>query len=245
MKYLFVLLCLTLFGAPAYASTACMPHAGEQITFSIGWEFVNAGKAVLNYSTQGESGYKIHTDARTNGFFDMFKKVRDVIVSKGVCVDGKMQSTHFELKQHENRYKANKSTEYLWKENKVKYTHNGKEEFFDVPAGHLNVIDAFTRVRSLDLKAGDEIHIPVFDSRKTYDVVVRVSEKKDRIRAPSGKLVECLIIEPMLQTAGIFSSKGKIKIWLSNDGKHVPMKVTAKIKIGRVIARLIDYKEPS
>jgi hypothetical protein len=61
------------------------------------------------------------------------------------------------------------------------------------------------------------------------------------LKMPSGKRVECLIIEPELKTAGVFSSKGKIKIWMTNDSRHIPLKMSAKIKIGRIIARLTGY----
>ncbi len=241
MKKYFLLLLLLVAATPVHAASSCIPYIGETLHFSVGWEFVNAGSATLTYSSMGENGYRAHTFAKTNKFLDMFKKVRDTIISEGVCLDGKMQSTRFDLNQYENRYKANKETEFLWKENRVKYTHNNHTTFYDVPAGHLNVMDAFTHVRTLDLKPGAVIHVPVFDQKKTYHVVVNVSKNTTMLKMPSGERVECLIIEPELKTAGVFSSKGKIKIWMTNDSRHIPLKMTAKIKIGRIIARLTGY----
>jgi len=239
-KYILTLL-LLMIATPAHAAPSCIPYMGETLHFSVGWEFVNAGSATLSYSPISENGYRVHTLAKTNKFFDMFKKVRDTIVSEGLCLNDKMQSTRFDLDQHENRYNSNKKTEFLWKENKVKYTQNNHTDTYDVPAGHLNVIDAFTYVRTLDLKPGDKIHVPVFDQRKTYDIVIYVSKKKQVLKMPSGEKVECLIVEPKLKTAGVFSSKGTIKVWMTNDSRHVPLKMTAKIKIGRIIARLTGY----
>ena len=241
MKKYFLALLLLMAATPVYAASSCLPYIGETLHFSVGWEFVNAGSATLTYSSMGENGYRVHTFAKTNKFLDIFKKVRDTIVSEGVCLDGKIQSTRFDLNQHENRYKSNKKTEFLWKENRVKYTHNNNTTFYDVPAGHLNVMDAFTHIRMLDLKPGAVIHVPVFDQKKTYHVVVNVSKKKAVLKMPSGEKVECLIIEPKLKTAGVFSSKGKIKIWMTNDSRHIPLKMTAKIKIGRIMARLTGY----
>lgn len=245
MKKIFLPFVLALFWLPAAHAAECQPYVGETLVFDVGWEFVNAGTATMTTTRQGENGYRLHTLAKTNAFFDIFKKVRDTIISEGVCVNGQMQSTKFDLNQYENRYKANKSTAFRWQENKVDFTQNDKTDTYDVPAGHLNVFDAFTKVRTLDLKPGMEIHIPVFDARKTYEVIVHVSEKTERLRAPSGKLVECLIVEPILKTAGVFSSQGKIKIWMTNDRQHVPLKLTAKIKIGRIVGRLVGYTPAS
>jgi len=244
MKFLLVLIGLFSITPLAYAQDHCMPYAGEQLTFNVGWEFINAGSAVMKVNTPSDNTYQIHTDARTNKFLDIFKKVRDTIISNGVCVNGKMQSTDFDLIQNERKYHAKKEARFDWQHNKVFYTQNKKTDSYDVAAGHLNVIDAFFRVRSAKLIAGQTLSIPVFDSRKTYDVVVTVGKKKKLLRAPWGGHVECISIEPMLKTEGIFSSKGKLKIWVTNDSRHIPMKLVAKIKIGHIVGTLVDYKEP-
>jgi len=258
MNFLFIFISCLLLPSVSFAQSiesdpidfakekqhSCMPYAGEQLTFSVGWEFINAGTAVMTVSTPSEGSYKIHTAARTNKFLDIFKKVRDTIVSEGVCIDGEMQSTHFDLEQHERSYHAKKKTVFDWQHDKVLYTQNKKTDSYDVPAGHLNVMDAFFRVRNENLLAGDTLNIPVFDSRKTYDVVVKIGKKTKMLRAPWGGHVECISVEPMLKTEGMFSSKGKMKIWVTNDSRHIPIKLIAKIKIGHIVGTLIDYKEP-
>jgi len=247
--YLRLLIITALFLTPALAYSEeskpsnCFPFHGETMRFAVGWEFVTAGSATMHFNNKGESGYRIDTEAHTNKFFDMFKKVRDTIVSEGVCINDQPQSTLFDLVQNERKYHAKKRTDYLWKENKVNYTHNEKMDSYDVPAGHLNVLDAFFLTRTLPVKKNEVLKIPVFDSRKRYEIEVRLL-KKETIKAPWGKRVECLVIEPKLKTAGIFSSAGTMKVWLTNDARRIPLKMTAKIKIGRIIARLTDYQAP-
>ena len=214
-----------------------MPFVGEQMKFSVGWEFINAGSATMNISGDA-AAWHVQTLARTNRFFDMFKKVRDTINAKGICNTGRMQSTAFDIEQHERKYRASKQTRFLWKENKATFTQNGKTDSYAVPAGHLSVIDAFLKVRKLPLTAGKTLLVPAFDSRKRYEIVVQVSSKKKKIKAPWGKFVDCIEVEPKLKTEGIFSSKGKIKIWMTDDARHIPLKMTAKIKIGHIVAHL-------
>lgn len=229
---------------PACAAEAlgCMPYIGERMEFQVGWEFVDAGTAAMSVGRQGADAYRIDTDAKTNKFFDMFKKVRDTITSEGLCRAGKAQSTVFDLQQHEGHYHAVKQTRFLWQEGKVTYTHDGKAESFDVPAGYLNVMDAFYTVRRLPLKVGDVLRLPVFDSGKKYDVEVHVLKTEYQYMPGTGKRTQCLVIEPRLKTEGIFSSVGTMRIWLSNDARHIPLMMTAKIKFGRIIAKLIGYQ---
>ena len=243
MKRILIFLMLFLSGNGfAIAEETCPPpYTGEQMTFSVGWEFINAGQATLTYQPKGD-GYRVEAFARTNALLDVFKKVRDTIISEGVCVNGKLQSTLFEVDQLERSYKAKKTSVFDWQHEKVAFTQNGKTDLYDVPAGYLNVIDAFTLTRMQPLKPGAKLTIPAFDSRKNYDIIVTVAEKTQTVRTPWGEKFECLVLEPILKTEGIFSSTGKIKIWMSNDARHIPVKMTAAIKIGRIIATLTDYR---
>ncbi|RME40372.1 MAG: DUF3108 domain-containing protein, partial [Deltaproteobacteria bacterium] len=141
----------------------------------------------------------------------------------------------------EGHYHAHKVVHFLWRDNKVVRTKKGKTETFRVPAGHLNALDAFLAVRKMALKPGDVVRVPLFDSRKQYLVVVRVLKRKT-LRAPWGERVPCVVIEPKLKTKGIFSSKGKVKIWLTDDARHIPLKMVAQIKFGHIVATLADYR---
>jgi len=228
---------------PATKPSPCMPFVGEQMRFDVGWEFINAGSADMAISGN-PSGWQIKTLAKTNRFFDMFKKVRDTITAKGVCIHARMQSTVFDIEQHERNYHASKQTRFLWQQGKATFRQNKKTDAYDVPAGHLSVLDAFFAVRMMPLQPGKTLSVPVFDSRKRYEIVVSVGQRKKKMKAPWGGFVDCIEVEPKLKTEGIFSSKGKIKIWMTDDARHIPLKMTAKIKIGHIVALLKNYQSP-
>jgi len=229
------------FSSASFAKApSCFPFVGERLKFDVGWEFVNAGSADVHITDEGENGYKVFNFARTNGFFDMFKKVRDTLVSEGVCLGDKMQSTLFTTDQLERSYAAKKHVEYLWKENKVKYTKNDETTMFDVPGGHLNVLDAFYLTRINPPEKDKPLHIPIFDSEEKYDVTVTFI-KRQKIRAPWGKTVDAIVVKPQLKTEGVFTSVGVIHIWLTDDERRIPLKITAKIKIGSIVVRLTEY----
>jgi len=222
-------------------TASCMPYIGEHLAFKIGWEFINAGSTTLDISALGNNGWQVKTFARTNKFLDAFRKVRDYITAEGLCIDGKIQSTLFDANLHERKYKARKRTDYLWKENKVTHTQNQITEHFDVPAGHLSVIDAFLAVRGLTLTPGQTVNIPVFDSRKQYEIEVNVLPRKEVLKAPWGEKVSCILVKPKLKTAGIFTNKGDMLLWMTDDDRHIPLKMKARIKFGSIYAHLTSY----
>lgn len=236
-----LLLLLFLFLPFQVFADACHPYVGEVMKYRVGWEFIDAGSATMKV-LKTDAGYRVQTLARSEGMFSLMKKVRDEIVSEGICRDGKMQSTIFSVKQLEHKYKAEKKTVFDWQHNKAHYTQNGKTDSYDVPAGHLNILDAFFLLRGMPLKKGHVLKIPIFDARKLYDIEVHVLGK-ETIKLPSGRKVACLVIEPKLKSEAIFSSIGTMKVWLSDDEHRVPVKMSAKIRFGRIIARLASYKK--
>ncbi|OIP98568.1 MAG: hypothetical protein AUK35_10845 [Zetaproteobacteria bacterium CG2_30_46_52] len=242
-------LCLAVmflaFGAvqnSAAATHDCFPFVGEKMKFDVDWEFVNAGTAEVNITAEGQDGYKVHNFARTNRFLDIFKKVRDTIVSEGICLDKTMQSTVFTADQKERSYSSTKEALYLWQEGKVKYTKKGRVRIYDVPKGHLNVLDAFYLTRMAPPSKDTPISIPVFDSGEKYDLVVKWV-KEAKLQAPWGELVNCIVIEPELKTEGVFTSVGKVQVWLTDDERRIPLKITAKIKIGSIVVDLTSYSK--
>ena len=237
---LLAVLCLASAPASAPAAT-CLPYNGERLVFGIGWEFINAGTADMSIRSD-DKGYNITSHGTSNAFLDIFHKVRDTIISEGECVNGRLQSTLFDIVQNEGSYHSSKRVDFLWRENRVTHTQNGKTDNYDVKAGHLNAIDAFFRVRKMHLEPGMKIRIPIFDSRKKYEVVVDVI-KREKYLAPWGKPVDSLVIIPRLKTEGIFSSKGTVKLWLTDDARHIPLKMTAKVRIGRIVATLSEYTD--
>lgn len=240
----FALALLVASSVRAGEALPCLPFVGETLVFSVGWEFINAGTASLQVRSPKSGQYRIHTAVRTNAFLDMFKKVRDTIIAEGVCQNSMMRSTRFVLQQQERSYHAKKITVFDRKQGVVRYTEHGKTDVYPVSLKYQDVMDAFFMVRNMDLHTGQVIHLPIFDSRKSYDVAIHIGTKTKRIRAPWGERVACISIEPQLKTAGIFSSQGKVKIWVTDDARHIPLKLIAKIKIGHIIGRLTKYQEP-
>jgi len=237
---LILLLCFSTTVEAKDAPNPCMPFAGEYMLFDAGWEFILVGTADMRVETTGNS-YRIISHGKSNHLLDIFHKVRDQTTSEGVCRGDKFQSTLFDVTQNEGHYHSKKQVHFLWKKDIVTHTQNNKTDSYDVSAGHLNAFDAFFAVRKMSLSPGTMVRVPLFDSRKQYMLEVSVL-KTQRLMAPWGKSVECLVVEPKLKTKGIFSSKGKVKLWLTNDARHIPLKMTAKVKIGHIVARLRRYE---
>ena len=46
--------------------------------------------------------------------------------------------------------------------------------------------------------------------------------------------------EPVLVGDGLFKAKGKLTIWVTDDARHMPVKMQSKIPVGSIKAELVS-----
>ncbi len=120
-------------------------------------------------------------------------------------------------------------------------TSDGKE--YSTPEYVHDIVSAFYYVRTLDLThshKGDVIHLVNFYDGKTHPLDVRVLGHQ-QVETEVGTF-ECSVIEPMVVEGGLFKNEGSIKIWLTDDDNHMPVKMASKAIIGEIEAKLIKYE---
>ena len=53
---------------------------------------------------------------------------------------------------------------------------------------------------------------------------------------------DCIVVEPLLQSVGVFKHEGKLKVWLTDDRLKMPVLMKSKVLVGSVSAELTDYQ---
>ena len=62
------------------------------------------------------------------------------------------------------------------------------------------------------------------------------------VLSDSAAKFDCVVVEPMLKSEGVFKSKGSILVWLSDDARRIPVLVKSKIPVGSVSVSLTDMR---
>ena len=128
---------------------------------------------------------------------------------------------------------------HLDQQNHIAKTNDG--DFTITPYIH-DIVSAFYYIRTQDLhqySKGDIIPLRNFFNKDCYDLGVKVLGKQT-IDVSAGKF-RCIVIEPLIKDGGLFKSDGRILIWLSDDERKIPVKVSSKIPIGSIDAELTSY----
>ena len=213
-------------------------QVGEKLTFSIGYEFIPAGKAILSVDgisvINGRSVYQITSRAKSYRFFDPFYKVRDEIVT---YIDtNTLQSIIFRKTLREGSYSYDYSIDFNPDSmNAVSKSPSGTR-LVEIPEFTLDVLSAMYYMRTLDLKVGKTETLTVLDNDKLYPLDIRVV-RRERISTRAGTF-DCLVIIPELKSGGLFKNEGRITAWVTDDHRKIPVLMKSKAIIGAIIVEL-------
>lgn len=213
---------------------------GERLVFSVGWEFVNAGTAVMEISEMvrldGKKCYHIVSTAKSNKVFSVFFEVDDRVES---FMDAHgLYSLRYDKHLREGKFKADVSMVFD-QENHLAIYDAGKDTF-QVTEYAQDVLSAFYFVRTQELTVGRSLFVPNHADKKNYPLEVRVI-RKERVKVKAGEF-DCLVVEPILQTPGIFEQKGSLTVWLTDDAVKMPVLMKSKVVIGSIVTELTSYQ---
>jgi hypothetical protein len=67
--------------------------------------------------------------------------------------------------------------------------------------------------------------------------------KREKLKTDCGQ-VKTVRLEPKLFGPGrLFNRQGEMTMWVSDDDKHVPLRLVAKSSAGTVTAKLLNFKK--
>ncbi|MFH1335102.1 MAG: DUF3108 domain-containing protein [Candidatus Zixiibacteriota bacterium] len=213
---------------------------GERLEFSVGYGMINAGTAVMEIPDMiklgGRKCFHIVSTAQSNKFFSVFFKVDDKVESF-MDMYG-LYSQRYDKHIREGKFKSDMSMTFDQDKHLALY-YNGRDTF-QVPEYVQDVLSAFYFVRTQDLQVGKSIMVDNHTDKKTYPLEVKVL-RKEKVKVPAGEF-DCVVVEPMLKTPGIFEQKGSLTVWLTDDEVKMPVLMKSKVFIGSISTELTGYK---
>jgi len=226
---------LTQDGTPAVPPFG----VGERLTFEIGYGFIDAGTAVLGIPElvehEGRSCYRVLSVAESNAFISTFFPVRDVAESYLDARD--LISRRFEKSLREGDYRAHDLIEFDHDRQVAVYPD--RKEVVPLAAEAQDILSSLYTVRMEDLEVGASVFIENHADRRNYPLEILVL-RKERVSVPAGRF-DCVVVEPRMRGAGLFSHKGRLWVWLTDDELHLPVMMRSKVIIGSVSAELSAY----
>ena len=208
---------------------------GEVLSYRLHYGIMDAGTAILEVKPEvmdisGRKVYHVVGNGFSKGTFDWFFKVRDryeTFIDKDAMVPWM-----FVRRVDEGGVKF--SQDYIFNHYTKKVDVGGGEKF-DVPVGIQDMLSSFYAARNIDFtnaKEGDIFSLTSFMDKELWPVKIRYIGK-ETIETAIGKF-SCLCFCPIVQKGRVFKREDDLKVWITDDKNHIPLRAQAKILVGSI-----------
>jgi len=206
---------------------------GEVLHYSAGFRYFPAGSATLSMksdSLEDEMVYLLTSTVRTNSFLSTFYKVRDVIKSWLSPDNLSLKKTVQTIR--EGRYRRNHEA-IIFGDSLVISGKKTKK----IPGRVYDPVAYVYFLRMQKLLIGNRYSFFSYGQKKMKEVIVDVTGK-ETIQVPAGNF-HCFKIEPVSGDGKpLLKNNGVMRVWLSDDSLHLPIKIEQNTTIGTMIMKL-------
>jgi hypothetical protein len=210
----------------------------QTLSYAVDWRVFPAGTAVIHFEAAGDRE-RISATADTIGAINMLFHVADRFQSDfdrehGCTYDFNKQTVEGRRQINSTLrldYAAGKS--YLDEKNQV----TGQTKHAEVPiSGCLtDLLSAIFYTSSQPIAIGHNFVMPVVDAMRTIPVTMKV-EAREQIKTPLGTF-NTIRVQPTAD-AGVVKNRGNIWIWYTDDDRHLPVQMRARLFWGTITFRL-------
>jgi hypothetical protein len=212
--------------------------AKQTLTYAVDWRVFPAGTAVLHFEAVGDRE-RISASADTTGAINLLFHVADRFQSTFDRAQG--CTYEFDKQTVEGRRQVNSTLRLDYAQSKSildeKNLVNGQTKHLEVPiAGCLtDLLTGIFYASSQPIEVGKNFVLPVVDAMHTVAVTMR-AEAREEIKTPLGTF-KTIRVQPTAD-AGVVKNRGNIWIWYSDDDRHLPVQMRARLFWGTITFRL-------
>ena len=213
---------------------------GEKLTFDLSYGFITAGEAFMSIPDtllmQGRRTFKVLFEVNSLPAFSWIYKVRDRYETY-IDMEG-IFPWRFEQHIREGGYSRDFTADFDQR-NHIARTSEGN--YTIAPFVH-DIMSAFYFMRTQDYsnkRPGERFHLKNFYKDSSYALDIKYLGRQE-IDVDAGTF-NCIVLEPMVREGGLFKSDGRIIVWLTDDERKIPVKVSTKVVIGTIDCELREY----
>lgn len=242
------IVCLVAIAVVAYGQQIPLlpsPRAGftfptkQTLTYSVDWRVFSAGTAVLHFESDGDRE-RVSATADTVSAINMIFHVSDKFQSSFDRAKG--CTYEFDKQTVEGRRQINSTLKIdyaqgksiLDEKNIVK--NQSKHVESPIPGCMTDLLTGVFYAASQPMVVGKSFVIPVVDAMHNVPVTMKV-EGREEVKTTLGTF-HTVRVEPTAD-AGVVKNRGNIWIWYTDDDRHLPVQMRARLFWGTITFRLV------
>ncbi|MGC9157467.1 MAG: DUF3108 domain-containing protein [Terracidiphilus sp.] len=210
----------------------------QTLTYSVDWRVFPAGTAVVRFQASGDRE-NVTASADTNGPINLLFHVSDRFQSSFDRGTGCTYDFNKQTVEGRRQVRSTLHVDYglhrsiLNEKNMV--TGQTKDADSPVSGCVTDLLSGIFYTASQPIELGYSFVIPVLDSTRTVPVTMKV-EGREIIKTPLGTF-KTLRVQPTA-AAGVVKNRGNIWIWYTDDDRHLPVQMRARLFWGTITFRL-------
>lgn len=210
----------------------------QTLTFTVDWRVFTGGTAVFHLEQDGDL-LKVTATADTVGAVNMLFPVVDRFQSSLDTRTGCSEGFSKQIQEGRRKISSDLTFDYHTgkqmetEKNLVKGTQ--KTQTASVPACVTDSLSGIFYAASQRLTVGQDFGFPLADAMRTVTVTMKV-EAREEIKTPAGTF-QTIRVQPTAEE-GVVKNRGNIWIWYTDDARHMPVQIRARLFWGTITFHL-------
>ena len=206
------------------------------------WRVFPGGTAVLHFESDGTNEH-LTANAETIGAINLLFHVSDKFQSTFDREKG--CTAEFDKQTVEGRRQISSTLKLDYAQGKSVLdernltTGQTKRLEAGIPGCLTDLLTGVFYASSQPMEVGKSFDMPVVDPLRTVMVTMK-AEGKEELKTPAGTF-KTIKVEPTAE-AGVVKNRGQIWIWYSDDERHVPVQMRARLFWGTITFRLASIE---
>ncbi|MGA7244786.1 MAG: DUF3108 domain-containing protein [Terracidiphilus sp.] len=226
---------------PAPRSGFSFPQ-NQTLTYTVDWRVFSAGTAVIHFEAAGDRE-KLTANADTIGAINLLFHASDQFQSNFDRARG--CTYEFDKQTVEGRRKVNSTLRMEYAQSKSvldeKNLVAGQAKHVEsaIPGCMTDLLTGVFYASSQPMEVGHNFAMPVVDAMHNVSVTMKV-EGREVIKTPLGTF-KTIRVQPTAD-AGVVKNRGNIWIWYTDDDRHLPVQMRARLFWGTITFRLTNIE---
>ena len=208
------------------------------LNYAVDWRVFPAGTSSFHLEQQGDQE-RVTASGETLGAINLIYRVVDRFQSSFNRRTGCSAGFSKQLQEGHRQVSTDLKFDYaqgkavLNEKNLVKGTSKHQE----TPVGPCvtDLLSGIFYPSSQNLTPGQSFRVPVADAMHTVIVTMKV-EARETVKTPLGTY-QTIRVQPMAE-AGTVKARGNIWVWYTDDARHIPVQMRARLFWGTITFRL-------
>jgi hypothetical protein len=233
---LLLMLCSTRFSQCAAATNEMWFPVGEKLTYRLYWGIIRVGTAYLSSEWVEENGKRyifLRATAKTSSIVATVYPVED-------CIESLVDPETFLPIKYTQKLKEGRHI----RDDRIAFDHKAGKAFWtsgltnaasvvNIGPDTRDVLTLMYYMRPVSAKAGDRSEFRVLVDDKLYNLELTILATEDFKLSGFGR-IDCIKVEPKARFGGIFTRKGRVTAWFSNDEHRILTRIVAVLPVANL-----------